>query len=220
MSTEPPAGKILCYVTDRSVWPAGEDALGCVYAKIAIAAAAGVDWIQIREKDLAAGELAKLARTALQACSRTPAKIFINDRMDVALAEGAAGVHLGENSISAGEVRTLLRCTSHAAAGFLTGVSCHSVGSAQRAADSGADYVIFGPVFPTPSKAKYGPEQGLQMLAEVCRAVRIPVLAIGGVNLENAAACADAGAAGIAAIRLFQEAAELPAVIARLRSLH
>jgi len=87
---------------------------------------------------------------------------------------------------------------------FLIGVSCHSLGSARAAEKGGADYVFFGPVFETPSKAAFGAPQGIERLREVCAALRIPVLAIGGVNAENLRDCIQAGAAGIAAIRLFQ----------------
>jgi thiamine-phosphate pyrophosphorylase len=95
---------------------------------------------------------------------------------------------------------------------FLFGVSCHSLEAAQVAESFGANYIFFGPVFATPSKAAFGAPQGLDRLAEVCRAVAIPVIAIGGITLQNAASCIHAGAAGLAAIRLFQEA-HLPATI-------
>ena len=100
---------------------------------------------------------------------------------------------------------------------FLVGCSCHSIASAKAAAGDGADYLFFGPVFATPSKAAFGEAQGPDRLAAVCRAVSIPVIAIGGVRTDNAAACVQAGAAGIAAIRLFQESENLPALIATLR---
>jgi len=90
--------------------------------------------------------------------------------------------------------------------------------AAVEAERAGADYIFFGPVFATPSKAAYGPAQGLEKLGEVCRSVRIPVLAIGGITLENAATCLDSGAAGVAAIRLFQESADPAAVVEQIRS--
>ena len=182
------------------------------------AVAAGVDWIQIREKDLPARPLAELARSAVAAAHGTATHILVNDRLDVALATGAAGVHLSEQSLPVAVVERWRRAPGCALTGFRVGASCHSLAAAVEAERAGADYIFFGPVFATPSKAAYGPPQGLERLAEVCRSVRIPVLAIGGITLENAAACLTAGAAGLAAIRLFQESPDLDAVVARLRS--
>ncbi len=183
---------------------------------------AGVDWIQIREKDLATRPLLELAREAVNAAHGSATRILINDRLDVALAVCAAGVHLGEAALPVAEVVRWCRASgqeNRAPEGFLVGASCHSLAAAMEVERGGADYVFFGPVFPTPSKAAYGPPQGLSKLAEVCRRVRIPVLAIGGVTLENAAACLDAGAAGLAAIRLFQESTDLTTTVAQLRAV-
>jgi thiamine-phosphate pyrophosphorylase len=248
---------IFCYVTDRAglrsselrepatqhrnATPPHEDALhesashgdtlAPLLACIASAAAAGVHWIQLREKDLAARDLAHLTRAAMTRCSPvnrgatnsspSPPRIFVNDRLDVAIAERAGGIHLSENSLAVSDVRRLLRTFTNERhlAEFLVGVSCHSLASAQAAAAAGADYIFFGPIFPTPSKRVYGHAKGLQSLVEVCRAVNIPVLAIGGINAENAAVCLDSGASGIAAIRMFQQPHELPAVAGLLRSL-
>ncbi len=185
--------------------------------KIATAAAAGADLVQIREKDLSGRALIKLAREAVQGVPAS-CRILINDRLDVACAVGASGVHLTEQSIPVAEARTFLR-ERGLPASFLVGRSTHSLEAARIAADSGADYLFFGPVFATPSKAGYGPPQGIERLAEVCRSLSIPVFAIGGITMENASAPADAGAAGIAAIRLFQEAADLPAMIRQLRQV-
>jgi thiamine-phosphate pyrophosphorylase len=182
---------------------------------IAGAVAAGVDWIQIREKDLAGAELAAAASEAVRVAQRR-ARILVNDRLDVALAVGAGGVHLGESALPAESVLAWVR--THGQREFLVGVSCHSVDKARRAESSGADYIVFGPVFETPSKRAYGAPQGLARLGEVCKQVRVPVLAIGGVTLENARACLAEGAAGIAAIRLFQEAGNVAAVVAALRT--
>ena len=178
------------------------------------AAAAGVDWIQIREKDLAARELAALVRRAVEAAQGTGSKILVNDRLDVALAAGAAGVHLSEMSLPVETVAEWQHASGRTK--FLIGVSCHSIETAHAAERAGADYIFFGPVFATPSKASYGAPQGIERLRETCAAAKIPVLAIGGVDLENAGSCIEAGAAGIAAIRLFQET---PNAAVRLREM-
>ena len=193
--------------------------------RILSAVGAGVDWNQLREKDLDTRTMLDLAREALSATRSALAadayaatqsvRVVINDRLDIALASGAHGVHLGEASLPVSEaVRAKVQT---ARANFVVGVSCHSLGAAIAAARDGADYVFFGPVFATPSKAAFGPPQGLAKLAEVCRAVAVPVLAIGGVTAENAVPCLDAGATGIAAIRLFQQGADLPAALSKLR---
>jgi thiamine-phosphate pyrophosphorylase len=179
------------------------------------AAAAGINWIQIREKDLGTLALAELVRLAGFATRETGARILVNDRLDVALATGAAGVHLGEMSLPVETVAEWRRTAGRVE--FRIGVSCHSVEAAREADVAGADYIFFGPVFATPSKAEFGAPQGIERLGEVCRAVRIPVLAIGGVMVENAHSCFAAGAAGVAAIRLFQESEDVPAVVSRLR---
>jgi thiamine-phosphate pyrophosphorylase len=147
-------------------------------------------------------------------------RILVNDRLDVALAEKAGGVHLGEDSLPVQEAKRLFEASSAAKSlppDFLAGVSCHSLEAAQSAATAGADYIFFGPVFATPSKAAYGAPQGLARLAELCTSVTIPVLAIGGITLENAPACFSAGASGIAAIRLFQESADPAGIVRALR---
>jgi thiamine-phosphate pyrophosphorylase len=208
---------VVCYVTDRKALGA-EGALRSVAEKIRFAAAAGADWVQIREKDLPARELLQLARGAVRSGG---ARIVINDRLDVALAARAAGVHLGRASMPAAEVVHWCRA-GNAPKDFLIGVSCHSLEEVREAETAGADYAFFGPVFDTPSKRAFGAPQGVARLGEVCRAVGIPVLAIGGVEEENAASCLRAGAAGVAAIRMFQESRDekqLREWIARIHSL-
>jgi thiamine-phosphate pyrophosphorylase len=215
---------ILCYVTDRRslATTTPSNLLTALDRKMEAIASAGVDWIQVREKDLSGKELANVTREALRrnaarAEGRPDAtRILVNDRLDVALAEHAGGVHLGEGGLPVAEAKGLVeRFASRK--NFLIGVSCHSLEAAKAAAGDGASYIFFGPVFATPSKAAFGAPQGLGALADVCRSVTIPVLAIGGVTLKNAASCITAGASGIAAIRLFQDAPDLASVISELR---
>ena len=238
---------LLCYVTDRRSLASAEtagtlqplDGRRIFVEKIAAAAKAGVDWIQIREKDLSGKECSLLTRESLRfACSspaggvrkartssktraahgQLPTRILVNDRLDVALAAQAGGVHLGEKSVPVEDARRMAKSLQRGK-DFLVGVSCHSLEAAKAAERGGADYLFFGPVFATLSKTAYGAPQGLQRLAEVCRAVALPVLAIGGITLESAADCLSAGASGIAAIRLFQDAPDMTAVVRDLRSL-
>jgi thiamine-phosphate pyrophosphorylase len=203
-------------VTDRKSLGTGESATG-VLGKIRAAVAAGVDWVQIREKDLSGRELLALAQEAVAA--RGMARVIVNDRLDVALAAGAAGVHLGRESLNARDVVRWCR-DGHAPANFLVGVSCHSLVEAREAESAGASYIFFGPVFDTPSKRAMGEPQGVARLEEICRSVTIPVLAIGGVSERNAGECFRAGAAGIAAIRMFQAARGAEALTAVVERLH
>lgn len=216
MSPRPPTREItLCYVTDRKGLEVSPDKqCEALVGRMEIAARAGVDWIQLREKDLPGGALAELLREAVR---RVPAgcRILVNDRLDVAWALGAGGVHLGERSLSVEDARRLVRGRGEAQ-DFLVGASTHSLPSALSAEKAGADYLVFGPVYATPSKVQYGPPQGIERLTEVCHAVSLPVLAIGGITVANARACLEAGASGIAAIRLFEEASDLAAVVEAL----
>jgi thiamine-phosphate pyrophosphorylase len=204
-------------VTDRKALGAPDEG-ATVIERIRDAIAAGADWIQLREKDMQGRELLALAKAAVAIPGA--ARIIVNDRLDVALAAGASGVHLGAASIPAPEVIGWRRA-GNAPAAFLVGVSCHSLEDMRRAENAGADYVFFGPVFDTPSKRSFGSPQGVHRLAEVCRAVGLPVVAIGGITEANAVECVRAGAAGIAAIRLFQQPrapAEMKEIVARLHA--
>src|SRR5579883_697362 len=178
------------YITDRHAAGGTEALTGCVERAVA----AGVDLIQVREKDLAARELCELVRRVVAAAAAA--------RADIPLAAGAHGVHLPADSLAPAALRAILP------AGFRIGVSTHSLEEVLAARKEGADFVVFGPVFATPSKAAFGPPQGLARLREAARSVPIPVLALGGVNKTNAPDCLAAGAAGIAGISWFQRELE------------
>jgi thiamine-phosphate pyrophosphorylase len=208
---------LLYYITDRRAFPGDETARRrALLVKISEAAAVGIDYIQLREKDLSALDLEGLAWEAIASSrnaqpstqSRVSRTILIiNSRVDVALATGADGVHLPANDISTIEVR---KAWDRSPAGGTEGLvpatisaSCHTLDEVRRAEYSGADLALFAPVFE--KRGAPGTQlSGLEGLREACRS-RIPVFALGGVTLENAQACVEAGAAGIAGIRLFQE---------------
>ena len=219
---------LLCYVTDRHLLrnrqPSGAASIEDLLVSIERAVAAGVDWIQIREKDLAARELLELTLRVVALTrheEKAHTRVMVNDRLDVAIAAGAGGVHLGGDSIPVAEAVRWCRA-GNAAANFMVGASCHDVREAVAAERAGGDYIFFGPVYQTPAKMKFGAPQGADKLAAICRSVQIPVLAIGGINEKNAGSCLRAGAAGVAAIRLFQQspdAASLGVVVTRLRAI-
>ena len=209
---------LLYYITDRTQL-AGDEEEGrrSLLSKIADASRAGIDFIQLREKDLPTRELEELARAAVSAVRQhsQKTKLLINSRTDIALSCGADGVHLPANDISARDVRKIWKQTVASAPPHpIITVSCHSIADVARAASEGADFALFAPVFEkrdTPqTKAT-----GLDVLRDACRQP-IPVLALGGVTLENAGACIGAGAAGIAGIRLFQQN-DVPQIVRALR---
>jgi len=220
---------LLYYITDRTQFPGTEShCRKCLLRKIAEAALAGVDYIQLREKDLPARELESLAKEAAQLIrqSGSSTRLLINSRTDIALAAEADGVHLTSNDVSPLDVKQIWR-EAHAPAQPIIAVSCHSeaeVIAAENTSDRvaadvdvrppSADFVVFGPVF-----EKRGADQtvGIDQLRQVCRH-RIPVLALGGVTTENAHLCIEAGAKGIAGIRLFQ-GSDVAAVVRKLRGL-
>jgi thiamine-phosphate pyrophosphorylase len=183
-----------CYVTDGRQLPSREALIQAIARNFV----AGIDWIQIREKDLSARGLFDLVRRAQALPNPATTKILVNTRVDIALAAGAAGAHLPSGSPPPSRWRAITP------PGFLIGVSCHTLDETRAAEQEGADYVLFGPVFAPRSKSPDLPPRGLDRLAKVARAVGIPVLALGGITKENASKCASAGAAGVAAISLFQ----------------
>lgn len=192
---------IVCLITDRkrlSASSAGraEGWEHGLLAQVRRAAAAGVDLIQIRERDLDARSLYDLVRRCRDAVGER-SRLVVNDRVDVALAAEADGVHLRADSISPADVRRLVP------AGFLVGRSVHAPEEVTPLEAAGVDYFIFGTVFPTESKPAGSPTAGLHTLEAAVKATRVPVLAVGGITVENAPAVAATGAAGIAAIGLF-----------------
>jgi thiamine-phosphate pyrophosphorylase len=202
-------------VTDRrQLAVAALDQKTALLEKIKEIAEAGVDWIQIRERDLSARELSELVGEAIRSVP-VSCRILVNDRLDVACARRAAGVHLRETSISVEDARRFVReCgPKH---DFLVGVSVHSEQAARAAEAAGADYVLFGPVFETPSKAALGAPQGTAQLGAVCSDLSIPVLGIGGITPENVRECYERGVSGVAAIRSFQEARDISRMVRQL----
>ncbi len=199
---------LLYLITDRRAFlrnPEDADASATRWQIEAIrqAAQSGCQLIQIREKDLTARSLAELTRAAINVARPHGARVLVNDRLDVALAAGADGAHLRVSSIPPSEARAI--ADSRGLKDFLIGVSTHSVAEARAAEEGGANFIVCGPVFDTPSKRGYGPPLGLDQLATICQSVTIPALAIGGINLSNFRETLQTGAAGVAAISLFTD---------------
>jgi len=223
-------GCLLYYITDRIQFLGDEGARRrALLAKVAEAGSAGVDYIQLREKDMSARELEMLASDALAAMRNSApprtenrelrTRLLINSRTDIALAVGADGVHLRADDVAPPEVRQMLELSDYrprATGHFLVAVSCHTAADVFRAESEKADFAVFAPVFGKRGAAGT-PPAGLAALREACR-VKIPVLALGGVTIENAASCLEAGAAGVAGIRLFQEN-KIEDVVRALRAL-
>ena len=218
---------LLYYITDRTAFAADEPTrCSRLLEKINEAARAGVDYIQLREKDLLTRDLECLAREAVHAIREAlptdhhplSTALLINSRTDVALAVQADGVHLRSDDISPAEARAIWKqCDAGAPARVspqapLIAVSCHSPAEVSVAAATGANLAVFAPVF----EKKDANPAGLEALRLACKN-KIPVLALGGITLSNAHSCLAAGAAGIAAIRLFQEN-NIAEVVKRLRN--
>jgi thiamine-phosphate pyrophosphorylase len=210
----------LYYITDRSQFPGDrQEQERRLILKIAECAAAGVDYIQLRENDLGTRALEELAHKAMAALGGSQARLLISSRTDVALACGAHGVHLPANDLPASEVRAIWArvkadapvgvpgTRSFRMMGWLIGVSAHSEAEIAYAEAHGADFAVFAPVF---EKSGTANPEGLDILRRICRrdeaaASPIPVFALGGITPQNAEQCLQAGAAGIAGIRLFQQ---------------
>lgn len=176
------------------------------------ALAAGVDLIQLRERDLAARSLLAIADTLAPLIHQTGAALLINDRADVAACAGA-GVHLTTRGMRADAVRRAF------GGRMLIGASTHNLKEARAAASNGADFIVFGPVFETESKKTYGPPVGLAALQEVAEQLPIPVIALGGIKPDNLHDALGAGAAGIAAISMFVEADDLGSLILQIKGI-
>jgi thiamine-phosphate pyrophosphorylase len=204
---------LLYYITDRTQFP-GTESQRCeqLLARVREAVAAGVDYIQLRERDLSAGGLTALAREVVDTVRRNGGKtrLLINSRTDVALVTAGDGVHLRSKDISPLDVRRIWR-TSDSTAEPIVAVSCHSEEEVRSAKVAGADFVVFGPVF-----GKGGISgTGLTALKAAC-VYGISVFALGGVTIENARSCVASGATGVAGIRLFQQG-NLENTVDRLR---
>jgi thiamine-phosphate pyrophosphorylase len=182
------------YITDRHAAGGMEPMLEYIDRALAD----GLEWIQIREKDLPARELCELVRWVVALPNPHGTRVLVNSRLDVALACGAHGVHLPANSVSPAELRRIVP------AGFLISVSTHTVDEVRAAEDEGADFCVFGPIFAPLSKTGYGEPVGLDKLREAGNAVGIPVLALGGITRDNAVQCVAAGAMGVAGVSIFQ----------------
>jgi thiamine-phosphate pyrophosphorylase len=197
----------LYYITDRT-----QTKSRSLDTCIAGAIGAGVDWLQVREKDLPARSLLALTKNAVESAQpQGQTRVMVNDRLDVAVAAKAHGVHLGARSMPWNLVRRL------APGGFVVGVSCHSLAEALEAQAARADYVLLGPIFATPSKLAYGPPLGLATLRDVTTQVSIPVFALGGITIDLVAPCRQNGAAGIAGIRIFQDCDSLKELVRIVR---
>jgi thiamine-phosphate pyrophosphorylase len=219
---------LLCYITDRTAFAADEPTRRRrLLEKIAEAAHAGVDYIQLREKDLTTRDLESLANETVRAIREVKAlatALLINSRTDIALAVGAEGVHLRSDDISPRHIRDIWKkCGAGAPAhensprNPLIGVSCHQPEEVVQAKADEATFAVFAPIFEKKDRPN-PPPAGLAKLREAAKA-GIPVLALGGVTVENAKSCLEAGAAGIAAIRLFQEN-DIAKVVQQLRTVH
>ena len=176
-------------------------------ALAAMLAGAGATLLQLRAKSLGGGAMTALASRVIAAVAAHRARVIINDRADVALVCGAAGVHVGDEDLPVAAARAVLGASA------IIGYSTHSLADVAGAADVPADYIGFGPVFASPTKAGVRAPRGIELLAAVCRATTRPVVAIGGVTLATAPACWRAGAASVAVISDIERAQDVAALV-------
>jgi thiamine-phosphate pyrophosphorylase len=201
---------LLYLVTDRLSLE-GKAKVSLLLDLLVQAAKAGVDLIQIREKDLHGRTLFELVKACVNVVRPFGAKVLVNDRIDVALAAEADGVHLASNSIPVAAARQLVGDR------LLLGVSTHSLQQVKQA-ENAADFVVYGPVFQTLSKLKYGEPVGLNSLGEIVDATKLPVIAIGGITEANYDSVLHKGAAGIAAIGMFAKTDSLSKLIRKIKT--
>ncbi len=200
-------------VTTEKTTPASEE-FRDLLRHVSTAIAAGIQLIQIREKQLTARVLFELAGSVVTIARGTSTRVLVNDRADIAATAGADGVHLTTTSLTPDVIRKTF------GAKFLIGASTHSLAEARDAFGQGADFAVFGPIFPSPSKAKYGAPLGPSKLAEATRELaQFPLLALGGISLENVNECLLAGASGIAGITLFGASNELANTVEKINDL-
>jgi thiamine-phosphate pyrophosphorylase len=198
------------YITSRHFWH--EDPVASLQAKVREAVAAEIDFLQIREKDMPASALYQLSAALANIAEGSKTQLLVNGRADIAAATGISGLHLSATELPLAALRK-----SQPQLQFI-GVSCHNEKEAEAVEAAGVDYILLGPVFETPSKPGAWPV-GLQRLARICRSASVPVFALGGLSRVNAASCVQAGAAGVAGIRLFQEEENLRQLVAEIRQL-
>ena len=197
--------------TTSNTTPDSEDFLHLLNL-VRASVAAQIPLFQIREKNLSARLLYELTTKAAALVQGSATRLLVNDRADIALAAGAGGVHLTGRSLPASVVRATYGSQ------LLVGVSTHGIVEAEAARSGGADFVVFGPVFETESKLSFGEPQGISRLAEVVAAIPdVPVIAIGGISIDNFEDCLQTGAAGVAAIRLLNNADSLDSIVAEVR---
>lgn len=198
----------LYYISDRSLTPSLPPSLPIIEA-----VRAGVNMVQVREKDLGAREVLRIAREVTAAAEGTGVEVYVNSRFDIARAAGAGGVHLPADGLRASDVR---RAVSHRTE---IGVSTHSVEEAREAESQGAGFITFGPVFETPSKRRFGPPLGLRALHGVLAAVRLPVFALGGIHPGNASQVLDLPVSGIAVISAIALAPDRARAVGEFRAI-